>query len=143
MAYCRLTPDSDVYVYHTIYDNYAIHVANVDENNKLLKLKYHGKSFSEKTAQKCIDRLLELRKIGYKVPQYAIKRLYKDIYIEKATLSDPGGVYCSFCKKKNDFADDVGWWCANAKGINGPCCESCWEGEIGREHIRKHGRGER
>lgn len=61
----------------------------LDENSALEKinLEHAGESFSDDTPRECADRLLELRKIGYHVPQFAI-----DALIEEACESDQNPV---------------------------------------------------
>jgi hypothetical protein len=63
-------------------------------------------------------------------------------YIKEARISDPNGTVCSFCGKKNDFADDCGWFYI-CTGNGGACCESCFRGEPGKKHIAIYGLGER
>lgn len=45
---------------------------------KPIGLPYDGKSFGLETPRECVDKLIELRGIGYNVPQYAIDELIEE-----------------------------------------------------------------
>lgn len=49
-----------------------------DAERVKIGLEHDGKSFNEDTAIDCANRLIELKNMGYNVPQYAIDGLMED-----------------------------------------------------------------
>jgi hypothetical protein len=66
MSYCRVGPDSDVYVYPNVYGIVII-------------VCYGGESYQEKTPHDALVRLKTLSDNGLKVPKRALERLRKEI----------------------------------------------------------------
>ncbi len=67
-------------------------------------------------------------------------------YYEKAIKNRPDDGICFWCKKKNYFADDCGFFyiCgSNDRTIQKVCCERCHNGGAGKIHIERFGIGER
>ena len=60
----------------------AAHNAQIEWLDKAERVKidlpYAGESFAEPTAKACVKRLIELRELGYRVPQYAIDSLQEE-----------------------------------------------------------------
>lgn len=46
---------------------------------KPIGLPYDGQSFEEPDAQTCLDRLLELQKVGYRFPDYVLEAIKEEI----------------------------------------------------------------
>jgi hypothetical protein len=74
--------------------------------------------------------------------------------LDQAKLADPTGANCGFCKGPNDFVDDCGFfYCVplNYSEIKEskqtlmslPCCEKCYRGEPGNNHVKLFGMGDR
>lgn len=72
MAYCRFGPDSDVYVYESIYGGFDFFLANKTN------LGEKDLSFTIPTIEEAIHRLERMKIQGYKVPDYAIESMKKD-----------------------------------------------------------------
>jgi len=69
MSYSRCSVNSDVYVIRNVYDNFEIQICyNV-------KKELAGKYYAMSTHQNCLDKLLELRELGYKILDRALTRL--------------------------------------------------------------------
>ena len=68
-------------------------------------------------------------------------------YLRYATLNWPEDVFCGWCGKLNDFADDCGFFYISGnpdnKEDNRVTCESCYRGKPGAVHIDRYGVGER
>lgn len=74
MSYCRFGPNSDVYMYESIYGAFQIHV----------KSKF--KDYSCTNRKEALEILNNLSYEGYKIPQEAFDRLKKEIELN---LPDP------------------------------------------------------
>ena len=66
-------------------------------------------------------------------------------YLQDAFEDEEGGRFCGFCKKLNDFADDLGYWYISPtpEESNIPCCKECYDGDKGKQHIKRYGLGDR
>ncbi len=62
MSCCRMSDESDVYVYAHVCGHWQIHVVN-------------GEAFQEATPKACADRLRILAAKGFRVPGSALERL--------------------------------------------------------------------
>jgi len=105
MSYCRWSEDSDGYCYEDCSGGYRIHVAenrlkdgcnypkdlfhSVDNLDKFIeeydkyhvaiKLPHAGEVFTESNLDRLLERLLELRDIGYIVPEHVIEEIRNEI----------------------------------------------------------------
>ncbi len=102
MSYARCGSDSDVYVYQTFGGAYYVHVAYTRDTSSppqgesddacrralvdWLSAEYppigyseDGKSSVFDTTEKCIDYLVELKDMGYRVPERCFERLKGDL----------------------------------------------------------------
>lgn len=88
MSYCRFSSDdgkSDVYVYHSVQGGYVTHVAGRRSTGKganeyeNINLPHAGAEFTDDGPALVKARLLELRELGYHIPQAAIDRLQREI----------------------------------------------------------------
>lgn len=92
MSYCRFGDDSDVYVYNS-FSSLAIHVAKsrcirelssedtmeeILASFKPIDLPHDGASFYPVSINACVNQLLILRNLGYKVPEYVITQLRQE-----------------------------------------------------------------
>ena len=73
MAYCRFGDDSDLYMYSSITGGYQFHLANDTA------LGERDVDFAVRTAEEALHRLKRMKTQGYKIPDYAIERLAKEI----------------------------------------------------------------
>ncbi len=71
-------------------------------------------------------------------------KTYEEQCLEQAYKEDPVGRVCGFCGRKNNFADDCGYFYlfhTHKEGI--PTCEQCHTGKPGQLHRKRFGVGER
>jgi len=74
--------------------------------------------------------------------------------LANALIEEPLGGVCGFCNGPNTFADDCGFFYlvplnylelkekkVEIKSL--PCCEPCYFGEAGKNHVKIFGLGER
>ena len=74
MSYCRCgDEDSDVYVYASIYGGWEVQLSYAIDKPK------KGESYSLDTHQETLDKLLQLRSEGYKIPEAPLERLRREI----------------------------------------------------------------
>lgn len=98
MSYCRMDEDSDIHAYtngvtHTIIcatqrrkdtaveqpEDFDAFIEWTKTNWEPIKLSYAGNTMEFDTIEKMRDRLVELEKIGYKVPKYVWKEIKKSL----------------------------------------------------------------
>jgi hypothetical protein len=78
MSYCRCGEDSDVYVYGSVLGGWTIHIA-ADISIESSSIPLGTRQLNPQTRGEAIDLLLELRKLGLKVPERAIARFRREI----------------------------------------------------------------
>jgi len=97
MSYCRTSEESDLYAYHSISGNYELMVAcnrvpdniiDANHNNIVeiiesekykIGLPYDGETYKFNTLQELKDKMLELKEIGYKVPDEAFELIDREL----------------------------------------------------------------
>ncbi len=95
MSYCRWSSDNfkcDLYCYEYVYGGYVTHVAGrrlinhtpLEERDILLdyediKLPHAGEVFNDETLEDFLERLIYLRGLGYKFPDYVIEAVKQEI----------------------------------------------------------------
>ena len=91
MSYCRFSSDkhkSDIYVYHNINGKFYIHLSG-DKHKEIenKRISPFPDTFVRKTLSGTLDMLIVLkRKYKVHVPKSAIKRLRKEIRLEKRRM---------------------------------------------------------
>lgn len=77
MSYCRCSDTNDVYVWCGI--KYQVHLC-MGKKEVLDRAFTFGVELDEsfETAKETFDYLIKLRKLGFKIPQYAISRLQQE-----------------------------------------------------------------
>lgn len=67
-------------------------------------------------------------------------------YLQIAQINQPEGHICHFCKKPNDFADDIGFFYIIDPRLSSrdtyPVCRTCYS-IYKHKHIELYGLGER
>ncbi len=104
MSYCRWTDESDVYCYEDCMGGFTTHVAGqrlkpgaelpdlwaagqrdedfwaaIDASYEPVGFACDGETFNDSDLESLLDRLLELRAMGYKVPEYAIESVREEM----------------------------------------------------------------
>lgn len=82
MSYCRMSDDSDIYAYRT-GDVYTIRVASGREAQwgkfEPVGLPLDGKVFTEYSLEMFETRLVDLRDMGYRVPDHTFDRIRREL----------------------------------------------------------------
>jgi len=85
MSYCRWSSDNwqcDLYCYDDISGGITTHVAGyrcVKGRKRRIGLPHDGERFNDPDSKSFLRRLLYLRSLGYRFPDYVIEQVKKDI----------------------------------------------------------------